>query len=56
MTMPASLNMPPRHTQEHFEALSPERLSLGDSCAIIGLLALASWGIIYAGLTLAGWF
>lgn len=54
--MTPSLNMPPRHTQEHFEPLSPERMSPSDSCAIIGLLALASWGIIYAGLTLARWF
>ena len=51
--MAASLNLPPRHTQEHFEALSPERLPLGDSCAIIGLLALASWALIGFCVTLA---
>jgi len=52
--MPSSLNMPPRHSREHFEALSADRLPLGDCCLIIALLALASWAIIGFCCTLAG--
>lgn len=54
--MRASLNMPPRHTREHFEALSHERLPLGDSCLITGLLCVASWGLIGFCIHLARWF
>jgi len=52
--MPASVSLPPRHTQSHWEALASDSLPLSDRLLIAALVGTGMAGVVGFCLTLAG--